>query len=102
MAAQLSGLVNKAYGTLLNPYTRAEYIMQLEDIHISEHESLDDPELIMEIMEAREELETAENREDVERIREENQGTTPCVQTYAANLLEQRKLTRSSLSYRPR
>ena len=49
--------------------------MQLEDIHISEHESLDDPELIMEIMEAREELESAESREDVERIRADNQGT---------------------------
>ncbi|GJE86120.1 co-chaperone Hsc20 [Phanerochaete sordida] len=73
VAVQLSSIVNKAYTTLLNPYTRAEYIMQLEDIHIGESDSLDDPELIMEIMEAREELETAEDREDVERIREENQ-----------------------------
>lgn len=74
VAVELSSIVNKAYGTLLNPYTRAEYIMQLEDIHISESESLDDPELILEIMEAREELESADSREDVERIREENQG----------------------------
>lgn len=66
--------MNKAYGTLLNPYTRAEYIMQLEGIHISESDSLDDPELIMEIMEAREELEAAESSEDAARIREENQG----------------------------
>lgn len=48
--------------------------MQLEDIHISESESLDNPELIMEVMEAREELESAENREVAERIRTENQG----------------------------
>ena len=49
--------------------------MQLEGIHISESESLDDPELIMEVMDVREELESAESREDVERIREETQGT---------------------------
>ncbi|EKM61045.1 uncharacterized protein PHACADRAFT_51528, partial [Phanerochaete carnosa HHB-10118-sp] len=73
VAVELSSAVNKAYSTLLNPYTRAEYILQLEDIHIGESESLNDPELIMEVMEAREELESAESREDVERIREENQ-----------------------------
>lgn len=66
--------MNKAYGTLLNPYTRAEYILQLEGIHISESESLTDPELIMEVMEAREELDSADSREEVERIRQENQG----------------------------
>lgn len=74
LAAELSGLVNKAYGTLLNPYSRAEYIMELEGMHIGEAESLDDQELIMEVMESREELETAETREDVDRIVAENQG----------------------------
>ena len=74
IAAELSSVVNKAYGTLLNPFSRAEYIMQLEDIHISETESLNDPELIMEVMEAREELDSAESREDADRILAENEG----------------------------
>lgn len=86
VAAELSSAVNKAYSTLLNPYTRAEYILQLEDIHIGESESLDDPELIMEVMEVREELESAESREDVERIREENQSTAFDLRSYAANI----------------
>ena len=76
IAAELSSVVNKAYGTLLNPFTRAEYIMQLEDVHIGESESLDDQELIMEIMDAREELDSVENREDADRIQVENEGTS--------------------------
>lgn len=72
IAAELSSVVNKAYGTLLNPFSRAEYIMRLEDIHISETESLDDPGLITEVMEAREELDSAESREEVDRIQAEN------------------------------
>jgi hypothetical protein len=48
--------------------------MELEGIYIGETDSLDDPELIMEIMEAREGLESAESREDADRIRAENQG----------------------------
>ena len=74
IAAESSSFVNKAYRTLLDPYTRAEYILQLEGVHINESESLDDTELIMEVMEAREELDTAESREDVDRIRNENEG----------------------------
>lgn len=67
--------MNKAYTTLLNPYTRAEYILQLEGFPITESEGLDDPDLIMEVMEAREELDSAESSEDVDRIRAENGGT---------------------------
>lgn len=73
LAVELSGLVNKAYTTLLNPYTRAEYIMQLEGIEIGETDSLEDPDLIMEVMEARERLESAESREEVDEIQVENQ-----------------------------
>ena len=73
----MSSVVNKAYGTLLNPYARAEYILQLQGITIGESESVDDPELIMEIMDAREALDNAETREEVERIRQANTGK-PC------------------------
>ncbi|KAF7791860.1 hypothetical protein EIP86_002884 [Pleurotus ostreatoroseus] len=69
---KLSSVVNKAYGTLTNPYTRAEYLLQLQGMTIGESDNLEDPTLIMEVMEAREELESAESREEVERIRQEN------------------------------
>ena len=64
--------MNKAYGSLTNPYTRAEYLLQLQGMTIGESDNLEDPTLIMEVMEAREELESAESREEVERIRQEN------------------------------
>lgn len=48
--------------------------MQLEGIEIGETDSLEDPELIMEVMEARERLESAESREEVDEIQVENQG----------------------------
>ena len=48
--------------------------MELEGIEIGETDSLEDPELIMEVMEARERLESAETREEVDEIQVENQG----------------------------
>ncbi|KAI0689608.1 Co-chaperone Hsc20 [Cytidiella melzeri] len=72
LAADMSSMVNKAYQTLLNPYTRAEYILQLEGIEISESEGLQDAGLIMQVMELREALEEAENQEDVDEIRADN------------------------------
>lgn len=72
----MSSMVNKAYGTLLNPYARAEYILKANDIEIGESDNVDDQELIMEIMEAREGLDSAERQEEVEQIREENLGAS--------------------------
>ena len=68
----MSGIVNRAYGTLTNPYTRAEYILQLQGVTIGESDNVDDTALIMEVMESREELDNAETREEVERIRQDN------------------------------
>lgn len=70
----MSGIVNRAYGTLTNPYTRAEYILQLQGVTIGESDNVDDTALIMEVMESREELDNAETREEVDRIRRDNLG----------------------------
>ena len=72
IAAELSSIVNKAYGTLTNPYTRAEYILQREGVTIGESDNVDDPALIMEVMEKREELDSAETQEEVDEIRRGN------------------------------
>lgn len=70
----MSSRVNKAYKTLLNPYTRAEYLLQQEGLEIGESDNVQDKELIMEILELREALEEAEDQEAVDEIRAENAG----------------------------
>jgi DnaJ-domain-containing protein 1 len=70
----MSSFVNEAYKTLLNPFSRAEYILRLEGIEIGESDNLQDKELIMEIMELREALEDAEHQDAVDEIRAENAG----------------------------
>lgn len=73
-AAQISTYVNHAYGTLGDPVKRAFYILRREGIpDVSESEqSLEDPTLIMDIMELRESIESAESQEVVDSIRDAN------------------------------
>ncbi|CEG66256.1 Putative Fe-S protein assembly co-chaperone HscB [Rhizopus microsporus] len=71
--AQLqSSVINKAYNTLKNPLTRAKYILQQQGQKIEEHDSLENPELLMEVMELREELEEASSKEELEAIKQKN------------------------------
>ncbi|GAA5928820.1 J-type chaperone JAC1 [Sporobolomyces koalae] len=67
-----SARVNDAYKVLANDRERGEYLLSLHDVTIGEAEAVTDPELLMEIMETREELEDAETPEQVDRIRETN------------------------------
>lgn len=69
-----SAAINEAYKTLQNPLLRAQYLLRLRGIEVeSEHEKLEDPELLGSVMEAREEIEEAESEEEVERLREPNE-----------------------------
>ncbi|KAF7723582.1 hypothetical protein EC973_001823 [Apophysomyces ossiformis] len=71
--AQLqSSVINKAYHTLKNPLSRAQYILALRGLDVGESESLHDPELLMDVMEVREELEEASTESDVNRIKIQN------------------------------
>jgi molecular chaperone HscB len=74
MAQALSTIVNEAYQNLLNPLSRVEYILKKNGFEISETQSLDDVELISEIMEAREELENTEpgNLERITQLANDN------------------------------
>ena len=58
------------------PRIRTADIVQLEIYGnpIAETDSLDDPALLMDVMEAREELEEAETEEEVERVKASNAG----------------------------
>ncbi|OBZ80008.1 Iron-sulfur cluster co-chaperone protein HscB, mitochondrial [Grifola frondosa] len=71
-ASTMSSIINEALHHLLNPLRRAEYILTLEGLGTEESDKLDDLELLSEIMEAQEELASAESPEQVAEVRKEN------------------------------
>jgi molecular chaperone HscB len=75
-AEALSARINEAYKTLQNPLLRAQYLLSLRGIEVAEDETakVDDPELLMEVLEAREQVEEAEHEEDLVSMHEENEG----------------------------
>ncbi|ODO05712.1 Fe-S protein assembly co-chaperone HscB [Cryptococcus amylolentus CBS 6273] len=72
LARELSGRVNEAYAVLGDDLRRAEYILSIYAKDTQETDKLDDPMLLMEVLEAREELEEAESQEEIDRIRSSN------------------------------
>lgn len=67
-SAQQSAQVIKAYNVLLKPLSRAEYLLQLQGIHVDEEGTVTDPELLMEIMEVRESVEDANNADTLKTL----------------------------------
>lgn len=73
IGAQQSALINRAYETLLHPLPRAFYLLEKHGVsEVSESDSLEDPELLMEVMELRERLEDAESEEEAAEVRADN------------------------------
>jgi molecular chaperone HscB len=66
--------VNTAYRTLSSPLLRAQYILSQHGHTASETDTLTDEELIMNIMEAREELDSATSLQEMDDIRTKNDG----------------------------
>lgn len=75
VARDLSGLVNEAYNTLLQPLSRIRYILSQHSRDVSETDQLTDPHLIAEIIEIREGLEDASSESDVEEIKDNVAGS---------------------------
>lgn len=71
----MSSRVNEALHKLANPLRRAEYILAVEGFAGEETDKLEDMDLLMEVMEAREGLSNAQSAEEVAEIRGENEGT---------------------------
>lgn len=71
-AAEYSALLNKAYETLRSPLKRAEYLLSLRGVDLSERDKLEDVEFIHRVMELREEIEFAESVNEVEAVLERN------------------------------
>ncbi|MBR6026385.1 MAG: Fe-S protein assembly co-chaperone HscB [Neisseriaceae bacterium] len=60
----LFATINQAYETLKNPLTRANYILKLNGIDADEKHSNVDSNFLMQQMQLREELETAQTQEE--------------------------------------
>ncbi|KIK28545.1 hypothetical protein PISMIDRAFT_673586 [Pisolithus microcarpus 441] len=80
-ALELSNTVNAAYRTLKSPLHRIEYILKRNGVEMEEADQLDDVELIDEIMQAREEIDSVQsgNPERLHGLRDQNDGTVACV-----------------------
>lgn len=70
-----SALINEAYKTLSSPLHRAQYILSLNGIDVAEDETakVDDPELLGEVLDAREVIEGAEEEEELAELRMQNE-----------------------------
>lgn len=104
LAQQQSSLLNKAYSTLLKPLSRAIYLLQLQNIEISDSDSFTEPQLLMEIMETNEQISAAEKPSDVEVLEKLNDSRIDaCVkeisELYKKNLLNDMKRATIKLRY---
>ena len=66
-AEGMSMLINEAYKTLQSPLLRTQYLLSLRGIEVAEDETakVEDPDLLMEVLDAREAIEDAESEEDL-------------------------------------
>ncbi|KAL8785695.1 MAG: hypothetical protein Q9195_008541 [Heterodermia aff. obscurata] len=70
-----SALINEAYKTLQDPLRRAQYLLQLRGIDVAEDETLktEDVDLLMQVLNAREAIESAEDEADLKEMKVTNQ-----------------------------
>jgi molecular chaperone HscB len=69
-----SAFINKAYTTLRDPLSRAQYLLSLRGVNVEDDEMLkiDDQELLMEVLEAQEEIEGAQREDDLKPLKQVN------------------------------
>lgn len=72
VAQALSARVNNAYQTLLHPLARAEYILERNQLPVSENDKVDDIAFMTDIMEAREVIEDSRSLDEIEDIIDKN------------------------------
>lgn len=74
VGTQQSSVVNKAYETLRRPLERVLYLLKQAGVEdVDEASSLDDPSLLMEVMELQEALSEAQNRSEADAVGEQNE-----------------------------
>jgi molecular chaperone HscB len=69
-----SARINEAYKTLQSPLLRARYLLALRGVNLEDDEStnVDNPELLMEVLETREDIEAAESEQELLPLKERN------------------------------
>ncbi|CAD0114918.1 unnamed protein product [Aureobasidium uvarum] len=74
-AEALSSRINEAYKTLQNPLLRAQYLLEMRGIDVAGDETakVEDPELLMEVLETREIIEEAATEEELQPLKEMNE-----------------------------
>ncbi|KAK3593756.1 hypothetical protein CHS0354_014289 [Potamilus streckersoni] len=72
LAAEQSSFINKAYFTLLKPYSRGLYLLEFLGEKIDEETAHIDQEFLLHIMEINEKLSEATDMKQIEKIEEEN------------------------------
>ncbi|PFH54479.1 hypothetical protein AMATHDRAFT_57 [Amanita thiersii Skay4041] len=73
VAQALSARLNGAYQGLLNPLSRAEYLLEQNHLPMSEHDQINDMGFMSYIMEARETIEEAEDKDQVACLADKNE-----------------------------
>lgn len=73
-AEATSSRINEAYKTLQNPLLRAQYLLSLRGIDVAEDETakVEDPELLMEVLDAREQIEDAQEEAELDGMKRDN------------------------------
>ncbi|KAI9230925.1 MAG: hypothetical protein DHS80DRAFT_28376 [Piptocephalis tieghemiana] len=71
-AERQSSWINQAYKTLMDPLSRAEYLLHIQGMEIEEDESSQDPEMLMEIMEIMEEIEGVKEEDELKPLSHKN------------------------------
>ncbi|KAH8656998.1 putative chaperone [Tricladium varicosporioides] len=74
-AEATSARINEAYKTLQSPLLRAQYLLGLRGVNVADDETakVADPDLLMEVLEAREEIEGARSEEDLVELKRVNE-----------------------------
>ena len=74
-AQALSARINEAYRTLQSPLLRAQYLLSLRGLEVGSDETakVEDPELLMDVLEARERIEEAGSEAEIEGMKGENE-----------------------------
>ncbi|KAJ3148506.1 hypothetical protein HDU86_007436 [Geranomyces michiganensis] len=67
-----SSFINKGYQVLREPLSRAVYLLGMHGEVVGEEDGVADPELLMEVMEAREALEEAQGEDDIQILKAQN------------------------------
>ncbi|CAL7946069.1 unnamed protein product [Xylocopa violacea] len=94
----LSSLVNKAYSTLSHPLKRGLYMLELNNITISEETDNINAEFLMEIMEKNEEIDdAADDEEKIKKLVEKNGAVLNDLITQVADAFRQNDIKRAEL-----